>query len=192
MVYHGALGRGCRPMGNVVRVLRWRQQRTMARTLIVLSFANLLEAHILLSTRARDIPLSRVGRGVARMRDVFRDSQHPLLEREFYTVDGCRDIFIRETAGDVVNVSRDGQGAVRQILEKHLRRIEPVPSGRSIGDSQLSSTHSGRVGVRAGRKDGKRKKPIPRPCGGKTPCRPLSALWSRVGDDLESSDVCDR
>lgn len=117
-----------------------------------LSFANLLEAHILLSTQTRNIPLGNVRRAMARMRAEFPNSQHPLLEHDFYSVDGCRDVFIKEATGAIVNVSREGergQRALKQVLQRHLKRIQwdrsgpvrlfPMRSERIVVDLNVSS-----------------------------------------------------
>jgi uncharacterized protein (DUF433 family) len=89
-----------------------------------LSFANMLEAHILDATRKRDIPISRVRRGLDYLREAHPESKHPLLSHTFYSAPGTRDMFIRTLSGEPVNVSRHGQHALGEILEQHLQRIE--------------------------------------------------------------------
>lgn len=115
-----------------------------------LSFANLVEAHILLSTTKRnDIPLPRVRAALETLREQFPHSHHPLLERDFYRAPGCRDIFIKAmVGGDIINASRGGQPAFKPILERHLKRIEwdnggpvrlfPVYSNRFVIDLHVA------------------------------------------------------
>jgi len=53
-------------------------------------------------------------------------SQHPLAERDFET-DGI-DLFIRQY-GKLINASRDGQMAIKEIVEAYLARIERDATG---------------------------------------------------------------
>lgn len=115
-----------------------------------LSFANLLEAHILLSTTKRnDIPLRRIRMALETLRKQFPMSQHPLLERDLHRAPGCRDLFIRAVEGEeIINASRGGQAAFKPILERHLKRIEwdsggpvrlfPMWSNRIVIDLNVS------------------------------------------------------
>lgn len=90
-----------------------------------LSFANLLEAHILDATRKRDIPVSRIRRGLDFLAQESPDTiTHPLLSHTFYSVPGLRDMFIRTLEGEAINVSRYGQAGLGDILNEHLHRIE--------------------------------------------------------------------
>ncbi|MCI0650280.1 MAG: DUF433 domain-containing protein [Planctomycetes bacterium] len=87
----------------------------------LLSFMNLAEAHVLgAMTREHDIPLQRVRRAVRYLQRDFKTS-HPLVARRFET-DG-RDLFIQE-AERLINVSQEGQTAIREALELYLTRIE--------------------------------------------------------------------
>ena len=86
-----------------------------------LSFVNVVEAHMLDAIRRQHrVPLAKVRSAIAYLRRAF-ESQHPLAEHKLET-DGC-DLFVREL-GKLVNASREGQLAMRELLEVHLRRIE--------------------------------------------------------------------
>lgn len=89
-----------------------------------LSFANLLEAHILDATRKREIPIARVRRGLEYLHEQVPDAAHPLLTHTFYSVGGLRDMFIKSIEGDAINISRHGQRGLSAILDEHLERIE--------------------------------------------------------------------
>lgn len=113
-----------------------------------LSFANLIEAHILDATRRREIPIARVRSGLQYLREQFPQERHPLLASKFYSVKGMRDIFIRTLEGDPVNVSRHGQRGLSAILDEYLERIEwdkggpirlmPMRSDRVVIDLHVS------------------------------------------------------
>jgi uncharacterized protein (DUF433 family) len=141
---------------------RWAGQISSSHRLIVpppdefqqrqselrLSFANLLEAHILDATRKRDIPIARVRRGIEYLQKESPNTQHPLLAHTFYSVAGTRDVFIRTLEGEPLNVSRHGQRGLAAVLEEHLRRIEwdrtgpvrlmPMRSDRVVIDLNVS------------------------------------------------------
>ena len=88
-----------------------------------LSFHNLTEAHVLDALRRQyQVELPQIRRAVAYLREQFR-SRHPLVHHEMLT-DG-RDLFI-EAAGltDVINASRHGQLAMRDLIGLHLQRVE--------------------------------------------------------------------
>ena len=92
-----------------------------ARDPAMLSFVNLVEAHVLASiTRDYDVPLQTVRRAVRYLQREF-ESDHPLIERVLET--DRRDLFIRE-AGKLVNVSRGGQVAIPEVVDLYLSRIE--------------------------------------------------------------------
>jgi uncharacterized protein (DUF433 family) len=121
---------------------RWTGQTAGSRPLILpppdemqqhtrelrLSFANLLEAHILDATRKHDIPIEQIRRGLEYLKEVFPKAAHPLLTTDFYAVPGTRNMFIRTMEGPV-NISRHGQPGLAEILEKYIRRIEWDRSG---------------------------------------------------------------
>ncbi|HVM80886.1 MAG TPA: DUF433 domain-containing protein [Stellaceae bacterium] len=86
-----------------------------------LSFTNLVEAHVLAAIRRQHrIPLPKVRDAVRFLRDRF-GSDRPLIQQQFQT-DGL-DLFV-EKLGALIAVSRQGQLAMREIIELHLNRIE--------------------------------------------------------------------
>jgi uncharacterized protein (DUF433 family) len=87
----------------------------------LLSFRNLIELHVLSSIRrGHEVKLPEVRRAIEYLQRKFR-SRHPLLERQMLT-DG-KDLFI-EQYGGLINISRDGQMVMKQIMAVYLKRIE--------------------------------------------------------------------
>jgi uncharacterized protein (DUF433 family) len=95
----------------------------------LLSFVNLVEAHVLdvldALRREHEIPLQKVRKAILYLSQQL-DSRHPLADQCFET-DGV-DLFIRQY-GQLVNISRAGQLAMRKILEAYLRRVERDEAG---------------------------------------------------------------
>jgi uncharacterized protein (DUF433 family) len=90
-----------------------------------LSFANLLEVHILDALRKENIPIARIKTGLEYLAGAIGTSaKHPLLSQPFYTVPGMRDMFVQTVEGTPLNVSRHGQPALGEILNAHLKRIK--------------------------------------------------------------------
>lgn len=86
-----------------------------------LSFTNLIEAHVLWGIRRTyDFPLQKVRRALRFLSDRL-GSTHPLATRRFET-DGV-DLFVPEL-GHLINITREGQLAMRAMLAVHLKRIE--------------------------------------------------------------------
>lgn len=95
----------------------------------LLSFINLVEAHVLDAIRYKDrIPLDNVRDAVKHLREKY-NSEHPLVEFEFQH-DGV-DLFT-EIARDIINVSKQGQIAMREIVTAYLKRIARDPEGSAI------------------------------------------------------------
>ena len=94
-----------------------------------LSFMNLVEAHVLDAIR-RDhhIPLPKVRMALNYLKKGF-PSAHPLTDHKFET-DGL-DLFV-EKYGQLINISRTGQLAIRKFLEAHLRRIVRDSAGSPL------------------------------------------------------------
>ncbi|MGH9713560.1 MAG: DUF433 domain-containing protein [Candidatus Acidiferrales bacterium] len=91
-----------------------------------LSFINLVEAHVLDAIRRQhDIPLKKVRQALNYM-EKHLQSNHPLADQRMET-DG-KDLFIRKFE-QLINISQEGQLAIRQLLEAHLKRIERDMSG---------------------------------------------------------------
>ncbi len=95
----------------------------------LLSFVNLVEAHILDAIRREhNISLQKVRRALDYVTRHFQ-SQHALAEQQFET-DGL-DLFVQKY-GQLINLSQTGQLAIRSLLEAHLRRIERDTSGLPV------------------------------------------------------------
>lgn len=91
-----------------------------------LSFVNLIEAHVLWAIRRKyDFPLQTVRRALRFLSDKL-GSSHPLATRRFET-DGV-DLFVPQL-GDLINITREGQLAMRELLTIHLKRIERSEAG---------------------------------------------------------------
>jgi len=88
---------------------------------LLLSFINLVEAHVLDAIRRKhDIPLPKVRTAIQFLRKHF-DPLHPLADQGLET-DG-QDLFI-DKFGALINISSAGQLAMRELLIAHLKRIE--------------------------------------------------------------------
>lgn len=88
-----------------------------------LSFSNLTEVHVLDALRRQyQVGLPQIRRAVSYLREHFR-SPHPLVHHDMLT-DGTH-LFV-EAAGlkDVINASRHGQLAMRDLIGLHLQRVE--------------------------------------------------------------------
>lgn len=95
----------------------------------LLSFTNLVEAHVLRAIRRRHgIAMQKV-RPALRYLEEELHVEHPLAHQELLT-DGV-DLFA-EQFGKLVNLSREGQLAVKSLLEAHLRRIEHDDKGLAL------------------------------------------------------------
>lgn len=95
----------------------------------VLSFFNVVEAHVLDAIRRQhDIPLRKVRAAVAFLSRHYA-SRHPLADHNFET-DGL-DLFVDKT-GLLINLSQSGQLAMRQIVQAHLKRIDRDPMGLPV------------------------------------------------------------
>jgi uncharacterized protein (DUF433 family) len=95
----------------------------------VLSFVNLVEAHVLDAIRRdHEISLRKVRTAVAFLRRHY-GSIHPLADHQFET-DGL-DLFIGR-AGLLINLTQAGQLAMRQLVHAYLKRIERDPAGAPL------------------------------------------------------------
>jgi len=87
----------------------------------LLSFMNLVEIHVLDAIRRKhNIPLEKVRIAVRYLSKQF-PSKHPLADQEFET-DGL-NLFVKKFS-QLINISQDGQLAMREVLQAHLHRIE--------------------------------------------------------------------
>ncbi len=85
------------------------------------SFIGLTEAHVLSSIRLiHRISLQKIRGAVDYLQETL-GSEHPLLEFKFKT-DGV-DLFVEEL-GHLLNASKSGQAAMREIVELYLERID--------------------------------------------------------------------
>jgi uncharacterized protein (DUF433 family) len=92
----------------------------------LLSFLNLCELHVLAVIRRHHrVRLAQVRHAVRFMQDSLGD-ERPLAAGAFRT-NGI-DLFV-EHAGELLNVSRQGQQALREDFERTLQRIEFARSG---------------------------------------------------------------
>ncbi len=92
----------------------------------LLSFTNLVEAHVLAAIRRKHgVTLPNVRSAIDHLRSQY-DIDHPLANARFKT-DGL-SLFI-EVLDQLVNVSMRGQTAIREIMEAHLERIEHDKTG---------------------------------------------------------------
>ncbi len=94
-----------------------------------LSFMNLVEAHVLDAVRRdHQILLTKVRTAIGFLQKHFC-SNHPLADQRFET-DGL-DLFV-EKYGHLINVSQEGQLAIRKLLQAHLQRIEHDARGAAV------------------------------------------------------------
>ena len=86
----------------------------------LLSFVNLIEAHVLGAIRHAGVGFRNIRCGLDYLDEQF-PSPHLLADKDFQT-DGM-DLFIQHLE-DLINVSQSGQLAMRPVLETYLMRIE--------------------------------------------------------------------
>lgn len=86
----------------------------------LLSFYNLVEAHVLVSTRRRNIPMSKVRTAVEYVQEKI-GGKHPLASYKFAT--SGKSIFVKKLEGNTVDATRYGQPALGDILDRYLRGI---------------------------------------------------------------------
>lgn len=95
----------------------------------LLSFINVVEAHVLSAIRREHgIQLSKVRKAIDYCKREF-DSENPLANQRLET-DGL-NLFVQKY-GDLVNISREGQLAIRVLIETYLQRIRRDPTGVPI------------------------------------------------------------
>jgi uncharacterized protein (DUF433 family) len=96
---------------------------------VYLSFINLVEAHVLAAIRRRHgVKLPKVRAALDYVKRQFQ-IERPLIDETFQT-DGM-DLFV-ERYGDLINASREGQRAMKEILWVYLKRIERDSKGLPI------------------------------------------------------------
>jgi uncharacterized protein (DUF433 family) len=90
----------------------------------------LIEAHLLLATKTKDIPLHRIRRGVSTLRELFPNTPHPLLayaQQLRYAEN--RRLLLQDGAEDPINLSKGGQSAFGPFFSQYLHRIDWDDSG---------------------------------------------------------------
>lgn len=111
---------------------QWRQVRLIdpaSVNPVALSFWNLVEIYVLAAIRRRHhLSMPKVRRSLAYVKDKLR-SQRPLIEEQFKT-DGV-SLFVERFA-KLINVTAEGQVALREVLEASLQRIERDPNGLAL------------------------------------------------------------
>ena len=96
------------------------------RNLPLLSFINLVEAHILDAIRYRhNIPLKNVRSAVSYLR-LYSNSKHPLADY-WFQLKGL-DLLV-EQSGLLVNATKQGQIEMKDIINAYLERVERDPQG---------------------------------------------------------------
>lgn len=93
----------------------------------LLSFYNLIEAHILRVAIERRVTLQKLRLAVERLREKHPNERHPLLIDARYTAGNS--LFAKTIAGDIENLSAGGQLAFRSLYRRHLQRIDWDDSG---------------------------------------------------------------
>src|SRR6185503_1089191 len=87
----------------------------------MLSFSNLIEAHVLRSLRTEHgVPLGAVRKALTYAERELQ-IEHLLLREELRTAGGA--LFL-DRYGELVNLSASGQLAIRKLFEAHLARVE--------------------------------------------------------------------
>jgi uncharacterized protein (DUF433 family) len=91
-----------------------------------LSFTNLVEAYVLAAIRRKHrIPLPKIRKSLEYLTRKL-GAKRPLIDREFAT-NGV-DLFV-EYLGSTINISRDGQIEMADLLRAHLARIDRDANG---------------------------------------------------------------
>lgn len=100
---------------------------------VLLSFLNVVELHVLSAIRRKHtISMPKVRTALEFLRNYStnaHDQRHPLISRQLET-DGL-DLFI-DHYGQLVNISRAGQTAIREVMGHALKRIERDTRGIPI------------------------------------------------------------
>ncbi len=95
-----------------------------------LSFVNLVEAHVLDAIRRdHEVALRHVRTALTFLARQQPQSRHPLAEQDFVT--DRVHLFI-ERYGQLINISRDGQLAMRAVVDAYLERIERDAKGLPV------------------------------------------------------------
>ena len=94
-----------------------------------LSFLNLIEAHVLAAIRrTHHVPLPKVRLALSYVSKELK-TDRPLAKEDFQT-DGI-DLFV-EKLGSLINVAREGQTEMKELIQDHLKRIERDATGLPV------------------------------------------------------------
>jgi uncharacterized protein (DUF433 family) len=85
----------------------------------LLSFYNLVEAHILRATTERGVPFRNIRKALDYVHETI-PGKHPLITHEFET--SGKEVFIKHL-GATINATAHGQSAMREILGEYLTLI---------------------------------------------------------------------
>ncbi len=92
----------------------------------LLSFINLIEIHVLDAIRREhNISLEKVRKAIHFLQRQF-PSKHPLVDHNFET-NGI-NLFV-EKYGELINITQEGQLAIKDVMKAHLQRIERDAQG---------------------------------------------------------------
>lgn len=95
---------------------------------IILSFSNLVEAYVLAAIRRKHhIGLPTIRRGLRFLTEKL-GSKRPLLEQQFATKG--KELYVE--LGQVINISRDGQVEMAELISTYLERVDRDPRGVPI------------------------------------------------------------
>lgn len=94
----------------------------------LLSFFNLVEAHILRSIIERGVPFRNVRKALDYVHEEI-PGIHPLLTHKFET--SGKEVFIQHL-GETINATAHGQRVMREILEKYLKLVQRDANGLPI------------------------------------------------------------
>jgi len=95
----------------------------------LLSFVNLVQAHVLAGLRRKHkFSLQALRKAVGYLKQSFFGS-HPLADNSFAT-DGA-ELFV-EKFGQLLKINEPGQLAIREVLNAHIERISRDPKGVPI------------------------------------------------------------
>jgi uncharacterized protein (DUF433 family) len=106
----------------------------------LLSFYNLVEAHILRSTTERGVPFKNIRKALDFVQERI-PGRHPILTYDFET--SGKELFIQHL-GQTINATRHGQVAFREVLEKYLKLIPRDSFGYPI---RIFPIHSKRLAI---------------------------------------------
>ena len=109
---------------------------------VLLSFANLAEAHVLQATRDKDIPINAVRNAIDYIQEHW-PAPHPLISQDFYRFG--KQLFVKaiqeNSGGADINVTRGGQLGLRKVLDKCLERLERDDTGYPVRIFPMGTRH---------------------------------------------------